>query len=254
MAKVMVKLDGISKQYGETMALSSLSFQVHQGEKIAVIGPSGAGKTTLLNILARIVEPDEGRLEIDGQPAYRYTSRQFAHKVGVIRQQFDLVGSLPVIHNVLAGRLKDWGFFKSCLSFLWPQERHLAVEALARVGLEDKVYEKTAHLSGGEQQRVALSRLLVQRPELILADEPVSALDPARAHDILAMLVKLVEEERQTLIATLHTVEYARTYFERIIALREGRLYFDLPASEVTDEQLNQLYHLTELNQYVAAP
>jgi phosphonate transport system ATP-binding protein len=217
-----------------------------------VIGPSGAGKTTLLNILARIVEPDQGSLVIDGKPANQYSSREFAHKVGVIRQQFDLVGSLPVIHNVLAGRLKDWGFFKSCLSFLWPQDRDMAVEALARVGLEDKIYEKTANLSGGEQQRVALSRLLVQRPELILADEPVSSLDPARANDILAMLVRLVKEENQTLIATLHTVEYAKKYFDRIIALRQGRIFFDLPVGEVTDEQLNQLYHLAELKEHVA--
>jgi phosphonate transport system ATP-binding protein len=128
----------------------------------------------------------------------------------------------------------------------------MAVEALARVGLEDKIYEKTANLSGGEQQRVALSRLLVQRPELILADEPVSSLDPARANDILAMLVRLVKEENQTLIATLHTVEYAKKYFDRIIALRQGRIFFDLPVGEVTDEQLNQLYHLAELKEHVA--
>jgi phosphonate transport system ATP-binding protein len=248
--KNIFELNEISKIYERKIALSSLSLNIKKGEIVALIGPSGAGKTTLLNILATVLKPEEGKLLIDGLPVEQYkTIKELAKKIGVIRQQFDLVGQLPVIHNVLAGRLSDWGFFKSLISLVIPQDKDLAVKALERVGLSDKVYERTSKLSGGEQQRVALARLLVQRPEVILADEPVSSLDPARAEDILSMLTRLAKEEGQTLVASLHSVGYARKYFNRIIALREGRVYFDLPVEKVTADKLDQLYNLKELRQ-----
>jgi phosphonate transport system ATP-binding protein len=250
--KDIFALKELSKIYERKIALSSLSLKIKKGEIVALIGPSGAGKTTLLNILATVIKPDEGKLIIDGVPAEQYkTSKVLAKKIGIIRQQFDLVEQLPVVHNVLAGRLSDWGFFKSLISLVFPQDKELAVKALERVGLLDKIYEKTSKLSGGEQQRVALARLLVQKPEVILADEPVSSLDPARSEDILFMLTKLAREEGQTLVASLHTVEYARKYFNRIIALREGKLYFDLPVEHITDDVLEQLYNLKELKQDV---
>lgn len=227
------------------IALSSLSFSVQKGERIALIGPSGAGKTTLLNTLATFLTPTEGELKITGlnhQDSKNW--KKLAKKIGMIRQQFDLVSPLPVIHNVLAGRLADWGFFKSLLSLLIPQEKALAVRALDRVGLKDKLYAKTSTLSGGEQQRVALARLLVQRPEIILADEPVASLDPARAEDVLSILTKLVTEENQTLIASLHSVDYAKKYFTRVIALRDGVIFFDLPSEKIEDQDLAALYEL----------
>lgn len=195
-AKKILELREISKNFGKMSALSSLSFSIKKGETVALVGPSGAGKTTLLNILANTVKPDKGSLLIDGIPSYKYTTgKQLSRKIGIIRQQFDLVGQLPVIHNVLAGRLGEWGFFKSLLSLILPQDKELAIKSLDRVGIANKIYEKTSNLSGGEQQRVALARLLVQNPEIILADEPVSSLDPSRAEDILSMLIKLVKEE-----------------------------------------------------------
>ena len=127
-----------------------------------------------------------------------------------------------------------------------PQEKELALNALGRVGLTDKMYEITSTLSGGEQQRVAMARLMVQKPEVILADEPVASLDPARAEDVLAMLIKIISEEKQTLIASLHSVEYARKYFTRIIALKNGEILFDLPTEKVTDDRLAELYRLKE--------
>ena len=134
----------------------------------------------------------------------------------MIRQQFDLVGQLPVIHNVLAGRLADWGFFKSFWSLIVPQEKQAAYKALEKVGLAEKMTELTSKLSGGEQQRVALARLLLQKPEMILADEPVASLDPARAEDILSMLTKTwLQEEKRNLVTSLHSVEYARKYFHK---------------------------------------
>lgn len=246
-SKTMIEANKITKHFERKIALSSLSFSIKQGELVALVGPSGAGKTTLLNSIAGLVPLHSGELLIDNNPLSFYKkTKLFARKVGVIRQQFDLIGPLAVIHNVLAGRLADWGLFKSLFSLLVPQEKVHAIKALNRVGLADKAYEITSSLSGGEQQRVAMARLMVQKPEVILADEPVASLDPARAEDVLAMLTKIVIEEKQTLIASLHSVEYARKYFTRIISLKNGEIFFDLPTEKVTDELLDELYQLKE--------
>ena len=243
----LLSLNQISKTYERKIALSSLSFTVKKGEMIALIGPSGAGKTTLLNILASILVQDQGTVLFEGKPLSELADqKQRAKKIGIIRQQFDLVGELAVIHNVLAGRLADWGIFKSILSMLLPQDKEFAFRALERVGLLDKIYERTSSLSGGEQQRVALARLLVQNPEVILADEPVASLDPTRAEDILELLVKIAMEKNQTLIASLHSVVYAKKYFDRLIALKNGEIFFDLPADAVTDNHIASLYQLKE--------
>jgi phosphonate transport system ATP-binding protein len=242
-----IDVKNIEKVYEQKIALSSLSLSVKKGELIALIGPSGAGKTTLLNVLAANLTPDQGEITIDGQLLAEMTDqKKRAKKIGIIRQQFDLIGELPVIHNVLAGKLSEWGIIKSLLSMLFPQDKDDAIRALTRVGLSEKLYERTSALSGGEQQRVALARLLVQCPEIVLADEPVASLDPARAEDILALLVKIASEENQTLIASLHSVEYAKKYFDRLIALQDGQIYFDLPASSVSDAQIASLYKLKE--------
>lgn len=244
-ATKMIDIKNLNIFFERKIALSSLSFSIEKGERVALIGPSGAGKTTLLNVLATHIKPDSGELFIGGLPSEDLRDRKkLAKKIGMIRQQFDLVNQLPVIHNVLAGRLSDWGFVKSLLSLVIPQEKTLALRALDRVGLKDKAFVKTATLSGGEQQRVALARLLVQNPEIILADEPVASLDPARAEDVLSILTKLVKEENQTMVASMHSVEYARKYFTRVIALREGKIYFDLPTDQILDEDLAHLYQL----------
>lgn len=245
----IVELKEISKVYERKIALSSLSLTIKTGELVALIGPSGAGKTTLLNIISNSLKPDSGEIFLEDKTLEEFKSvKDLAKKIGIIRQQFDLVRELPVIQNVLVGRLSHWGFLKSMISLIFPQDKEMALKALSRVGLLDKAYERTSNLSGGEQQRVALARLLVQKPEIILADEPVASLDPARSEDILAILTTLAKEDEETLIASLHTVEYAKKYFHRIIALKEGQLYFDLPSEAVTDEALSKLYELKELD------
>lgn len=244
---IMIKANQMSIYFERKIALSSLSFTIQKGELVALIGPSGAGKTTMLNSIGGIVTLQSGDLYLDGKPLSQYKNgKVFAKKVGVIRQQFDLIRPLAVIHNVLAGKLSEWGFFRSLLSLLIPQEKEMAITALERVGLVDKAYERTSNLSGGEQQRVAMARLIVQKPEIILADEPVASLDPARAEDVLSMLTRLCSEDHQTLIASLHSVEYARKFFTRIIALKNGELFFDLPVEKVTDDRLADLYQLKE--------
>ncbi len=242
------RLRQVSKSYPDTVALAPLSLDIRAGEAVAIVGPSGSGKTTLLYLLGGVIQPDQGGIFLDGHSlADLRPGRQLASLVGFIHQQLDLVPQLSVVHNVLAGRLGQWGLWRSLVSLVTPQERQLALAALGRVGLADKLYERTSRLSGGEQQRVAIARLLVQDPRAIIADEPVSSLDPTRARDILGLLLGIARESGKTVVASLHSVELAREHFDRIIGLRNGQLKFDLPARGVTDSLLAELYELEGL-------
>ena len=236
---------GIKKSYSQVAALSPLDLAIPPGEKVALAGPSGSGKTTLLYLLAGIVQPDEGYVAIDGRRLSELRSgEELAGLVGMMHQQFDLVPNLPVVQNVLAGRLAQWGLFRSILSLVWPQERQLAEAALAQLGILDKLQERTSRLSGGEKQRVALARLLVQSSRVILADEPVSSLDPTRAEDMLRLLADLADSSGKTLVVSLHSPTLIRKYFSRAIGLRQGLLQFDLPVQEMSEGVVERLYEL----------
>ena len=249
----LVVARGICKSYSRVKALAPLDLNIHPGEKIALAGPSGSGKTTLLYLLAGIIQPDEGYVSIDGRTLSSLRpGAELARLVGVMHQQFDLVPNLPVVQNVLAGRLGQWSLMRSLFSLVWPQDRLLAETALTQLGIADKIQERTSRLSGGEQQRVALARLLVQSSRIILADEPVSSLDPARAEDLLRLMTGLADFSDKTLVVSLHTPSLIRKYFSRVIGLREGLLQFDLPVEEMSDGVLERLYELNNGNGQVA--
>lgn len=242
------RLRQVTRSYGDTWELHPLTLTAHPGELVAVVGPSGSGKTTLLNLLAGITRPDRGEILLGGNDLSEMRpGRELARWVGVVHQQYDLVPHLSVLHNVLAGRLGSWGLLRSLASLVRPVERGSATRALARVGLAEKRHERTSRLSGGEQQRVAIARLLVQDPEIIIADEPVSSLDPARARDLMGMLAGIATESGKTLFASVHSVDLVRDYFSRAIGLRQGRLAFDLSVAELTDDLLRELYDLEEV-------
>ena len=252
-AKPLVAIESASKVYGTNRGLSPLSLVIHAGERVALVGPSGSGKTTLLRLLAGALLPDRGpdAVIINGKsPADLKPGRELASLVGIVSQRFDLVPHLPVLHNVLAGRLGHWSLARSILSLVWPMERRAAQQALARVGIADKINERPGHLSGGEQQRVAIARMMMQSPLVILADEPVASLDPARAEEVMELLVGLVSwrdddgSEQRTLVASLHTASLIRRHFTRVIGLRDSRVQFDLPAGELNDTVLDELYDL----------
>ncbi|MCE2463583.1 MAG: ATP-binding cassette domain-containing protein [Dehalococcoidia bacterium] len=236
------------RPYPRSVALVRISLEIRSGERVAILGPSGSGKTTLLHIMGGVIQPDQGSILINDRPLGSLRpGRELASLVGIIHQQFDLVPHLSVMHNVMAGRLGQWGTLGCLFSLVSPRERHLAVDALGKLGIADKLYERTSRLSGGEQQRVAMARLLVQTPKAILADEPVASLDPARAEDLMCLLTDIARESGKTLVTSLHSTQLVRTYFSRAIGLRNGELQFDLPVDAVTDNMLDALYNIAGL-------
>jgi len=248
-AQPVYVLEGVTKTYPAARALDSIDLTISPGERVAVLGPSGSGKTSLLHVMGGVVPPDSGTATIEGQPLTGLSAgRELAGMVGMIHQQYDLVPHLPVIHNVLAGRLGRWSTIRSLLSLVLPQERNLAVDALEILGIPDKINERTSRLSGGEQQRVAMARLLVQAPRVILADEPVASLDPARAEALMLLLNDVADRSNNTVVASLHSVHLTRKYFSRAIGLRRGRMHFDVPVDLLDDGLLSDLYDIEGLD------
>ena len=245
-------LDGTSKRFEQTTVLAPLTLAVAQGERVAVVGPSGAGKTTMLRLIAGASAPSTGTVQLLGRDvASLRPGRELARLVGMIAQQFDLVPNLSVLQNTLAGRLGDWSFRKSLLSLVWPQEQRLAFDALDRVGVRSLAHQRAGQLSGGEQQRVAIARVLVQHPSIVLADEPVASLDPARAREVVRLLTAVTEEQEETLIASIHSIDLACEFFDRIVGLRNGLLQFDMPARDVSSRLLDDLYAIEGLRSEV---
>jgi phosphonate transport system ATP-binding protein len=241
-------VDGVSKRYDDLEALAPLSLSIAAGESVALFGPSGSGKTTLLRLMSGQLEPSTGRLLLEGHDLSQMRpGRELSAMVGMIHQQFDLVPNLSALQNVLAGRLGRWNLAKSLVSLAWPVDKRLGLAALERVGVMERAYVRASRLSGGEQQRVAIARLLVQDPAVVLADEPVASLDPARAEEVLRLLIGVAEERGKTLVASMHSVELARAYFSRLVGLRNGVVQFDLPSYLVTDGHLADLYNLAGL-------
>ncbi|PWB81167.1 MAG: ABC transporter ATP-binding protein [Candidatus Methylomirabilota bacterium] len=242
----MYVLDGICKVFdGRTFAVRDLDLKIRRGERVALIGPSGAGKTTLFRILNLTIPPTSGTLLFDGLESRHFSGRRLRdvrRRIGTIYQQHNLVPRLQVVHNVLSGKLGSWSVWQAVQSLIRPAELDLALGALKQVGIANKLYERTETLSGGQQQRVAIARLLVQNPEVILADEPVSSVDPTLAAGIVRLLIDLSETHCKTLLMNLHSVDLAFAHFPRLIGLKNGTISFDLPAAAVTDEHLAALY------------
>ncbi|MCG8591263.1 MAG: ATP-binding cassette domain-containing protein [Proteobacteria bacterium] len=246
---VALRARGVELEYPAARALSDVSLELRSGEAVALIGPSGAGKTSLLRLLNGMETPTSGSVETLGcdlGTASAAQLRQVRAGVGSVSQDLGLIPTLRVSQNVIAGRLGRFSLARSLRHMLWPSRQTLReVHAvLERVGIGDKLFEPAARLSGGEQQRVAIARALYQRPRVLLADEPVASVDPARARQTLERLLALSREDSLTLCVSLHQPELARALFPRVVGLRAGRVVFDRAAAELRDADLEALYAL----------
>ncbi|HZG62400.1 MAG TPA: ATP-binding cassette domain-containing protein [Rubrobacteraceae bacterium] len=241
-----IALEDVTVRFSKVPALEDVTIEVEPGERLAVIGASGAGKTTLFRVLTRSVALTGGRIAVGGRDLYTLSKKELKsvrRRVGTIYQAYNLVPQLPAGINVALGEVGGMGSLKTLRTFLAGPESALAKrieETLERVGLAGRARTRTADLSGGQQQRVAVARLLVQRPELILADEPFAAVDPVTTERVTDTLFEL-NDEGATLLVNLHDVNIARR-FPRVIALREGRPIFDGSPELLTEEKLSRIY------------
>jgi len=247
MAKPYLVVENLTKVYerGQVVALRDLSFTVEKGEFLVVIGLSGSGKSTLLRCINRLIEPTKGKIWLDGTEITRLSPRQMRRmrrRIGMIFQHFNLIKRATVMTNVLTGRLGYNPTWRTLLGLFPKEDRELALKNLERVGLSDKAYVRADELSGGQQQRVGIARALMQEPELLLADEPVSALDPATSHSVMQYLEQMNKEDGVTVLASLHFLSLARRYGTRIIALKDGALVFDGPPEAIDDAKFKEIY------------
>lgn len=242
---VVLSLKGVSVRYGDsTVALHPTSLDVKQGEFLVLLGASGAGKSTLLRTINGLVLPTKGEVSIPGLAGgvvNAKTLREHRKRCGMVFQQHHLIGRQSVLRNVLMGKLGDRGAFAS----LWPWSKKDKLEALTvieRVGLLEKALSRADALSGGQQQRVGIARALIQKPRILLADEPVASLDPATAHSVLTLLHEICKKDHLTAIVSLHQVELARSFADRIIGLRQGAVVFEGRAEQLSPDVVRNLY------------
>lgn len=242
----MIKFDKVNKVYPNGLhALKNISLEINQGEFVAIIGLSGAGKSTLLRTINRMHDISEGTLTVDGQEVNNLSGkdlRKFRRKVGMVFQSFNLVTRTTVINNVLTSRVPDMPLWKSIIGLYSKEDKIIALEALDKVGILDKAYVRADQLSGGQQQRVALARTLAQKPEIILADEPVAALDPITAKQVMDDFKKINKELNMSVLINIHHVDLALKYADRVIGIKAGEIVYDGPSAEVDSEVLKQIY------------
>lgn len=242
----MLKIENLTKVYPNgTQALKNVSFEVKDGEFLAVIGLSGSGKSTLLRCINRLIEPTSGKIYWDGQDITAIPSskmRNVRRQIGMIFQQFNLVKRSSVMSNVLTGRLGYVNTLSSSLHIFSAADKAKAFASLEQVGLVNKAHVRADSLSGGQQQRVGIARALMQDPKLILADEPVASLDPVLAHSILKYLEQLNKERGITVLCSLHFLDLVHRYATSAIALKDGELVFQGLPKEIDDDQFKAIY------------
>jgi phosphonate transport system ATP-binding protein len=233
-----------------TKAVDDISITINEGEFCVLLGPSGAGKSTLMSLLNGLVTPTSGDVALEGVVMTKHTKRQLQKQISMIHQQLHLVPRLSVLHNVLAGKLFSVPTFKSLFKFFARDDERRACMLLETVELKEKhLYRRASALSGGQQQRVAIARAFMPDPKVVLADEPVSSLDPTVSRQVLTSLKSISRKHKSTVLCSLHQIEYALEFADRIIAMREGRVVFNGKPSELNDDELKAIYG----NEYRAA-
>ncbi len=253
-----LNLDQVEVAFPGDIALQGIDLNVGASEQVAVVGASGAGKSTLLSLIHGTVRPTAGHITVFGKDLHSLSGRELRAlraTLGFVHQGLHLIPNLRVIQNVLIGRIGRMSTLSALRSFVWPHKRdvHRAHEILERVGIAEKLYERTDRLSGGQRQRVAIARALFQQPKALIADEPVSSVDPARARDTVSLLTTLAREEGIPLIVSLHNQALAKAFFPRLVGLKDGRVMFDRSTDTVSDDDFQTLYAMATENDAVDA-
>ncbi|MCJ1977771.1 phosphonate ABC transporter ATP-binding protein [Lactococcus paracarnosus] len=242
----MIKFENVSKVYPNgTRGLEDVNLEIQQGEFIGIIGTSGAGKSTLIRTINGLNNVTEGTLMVNETNVAQLRGkalREFRKNVGMIFQSYNLVPRVSVIRNVLSSRVPNMSFLSVCFGLFSKADKLKALDALNRVGILDKAYIRADQLSGGQQQRVSLARALAQDADILLADEPVAALDPVTAREVMDDFKRINKELNKTVLINIHHVELALEYTDRIIAVKKGRIVFDGPSSSVTQQVLDDVY------------
>ncbi|GGE20117.1 phosphonates import ATP-binding protein PhnC [Marinithermofilum abyssi] len=243
----MLELIDVTKQYpGQPVpALESIRLKVKPGEFVALLGPSGAGKSTFIRCINGLVAPTAGQVIWNGHDvtaAGKETIGRIRREMGMIFQHFHLIGRLDGLTNVIIGCFHSLSLWRAVTGWFPKEVRQEAVQALKRVGLLEVMHRRADGLSGGQQQRVAIARVLMQKPRLLLGDEPVASLDPVASREIMDLLREIHEQEQMTTILNLHDVETAKTYATRIIGIRQGRIVFDGLPQELGSKEVERIY------------
>ena len=252
----MIVFDHVTKVYPNgVVGLDDVNLTITDGEFVAIIGRSGAGKSTLLRAVNRMHDITGGTLTVNDVNVSSLKGkalRAFRRQIGMVFQSFNLVSRTTVIRNVLAARVPDMSFWRVFFGAFRKEDKMIALESLDKVGILDKAYIRADQLSGGQQQRVALARALAQNPEIILADEPVAALDPVTAKQVMQDFVRINKEMNISILLNIHHVELAMEYADRIIGIRAGKIVYDGPSKAVTKEILDEIYAETAPREAVA--
>ena len=243
---MLLSIKNISKKYNNgTNALKNISFDVEKGEFISVIGPSGSGKSTLLRSINKMIDISQGSILFESKNIENLKKTQIElvrREIGMIFQSYNLVERLTVIENVLHGRLGYKSIIAGILGIYSEEEKKEAFSFLERVNMTKYAYQKCSELSGGQKQRVGIARAIMQKPKLLLCDEPIASLDPKTAENIMDYLKKIVTELKITCIVNLHQVDIAKKYSDRIIALNKGEKIFDDKAEKLTEKMVEFIY------------
>jgi len=241
----MLQLDKVPRRFGTKVAVDNVTIEVPEGQMVGVIGASGAGKSTLLRMINRLIDTTEGEIAFAGTNVSTLKGqklRNWQRDCAMIFQQFNLVQRLDVVSNVLHGMLNGRSTLATVFN-VWPrQDIERAVEILERLGVAENAAKRAEALSGGQQQRVAIARALMQRPKVILADEPIASLDPRNAQIVMQALRDINRDDGITVITNLHTLDTARTYCERIIGMQAGKVVFDGGPDELTELAARDIY------------
>ncbi|KAA2017882.1 phosphonate ABC transporter ATP-binding protein [Escherichia coli] len=225
--QTIIRVEKLAKTFNQHQALHAVDLNIHHGEMVALLGPSGSGKSTLLRHLSGLITGDKSA---------------GSHIHGYIFQQFNLVNRLSVLENVLIGALGSTPFWRTCFSWFTGEQKQRALQALTRVGMVHFAHQRVSTLSGGQQQRVAIARALMQQAKVILADEPIASLDPESARIVMDTLRDINQNDGITVVVTLHQVDYALRYCERIVALRQGHVFYDGSSQQFDNERFDHLY------------